>query len=110
MSDPIYIDDSYTRRKLISARPGLHGAAEVVYRVADPKKRSEYRIALDAKDADRLDKFEIDLLQKHVITINGSPLKPRLESNLRSAILDLILSYTEADAETDAGNSSGASA
>lgn len=109
MSDDLFIPDGYTLSKKIDAVPGLHPAVSVVYRPAlNAARRAHQRAAVTG--ADDYAKADIDLILKHVVTLNGqsiATLKDKL-AKMRPAVLgqllDLILGYTPADEEADLKN------
>lgn len=98
---PITITDGFTRTTDIKGRPGMHPAVRVVYRPALARVRHEYQIAIKSNDPGRMDAVEVAILTEYVKDVAGDgPLSKaqaeRLEPNLRSDLIDLVLSYTPA--------------
>lgn len=106
---PIYLDDGYTAAKKLAARPGLHAAAEVEYRPGLSRKRLDYQKLLGPNtDAARVEGFENELIEEHVVKLNGDPVPKgracRIVPELRRDLLNLILGYEPADEASDAKN------
>ncbi len=115
LSDPLFIDDGFTRTHDIAAVPGLHPAVKVVFRPALDRERKAYDQKLAARDPDALDKYECDLIARHVSELNDdAPSKWRdklakMHPTVRAILLNLIFSYTPAKRLEAEGESSGAS-
>lgn len=106
----LFIDDGYTRSKRLPARPGLHPAVDVVFRPALQAARIEY--GTKARGEPKVvDAAEVAFLEKYLVSLNGEPVPKdklgRLHPLVRVDVLDLILSYTAAEAGDDEGNSAG---
>jgi hypothetical protein len=97
----LYIDDGFTLTDHMAAAPGLHPAVTTVYRPALSKERLGHAARIDAKDVEGLDKFEVELVTRHVKTINGSAPTPdqvkRIHPLVRDRIVGLVLSYRAAE-------------
>ena len=106
----LFIEDGYTRARKIPARPGMHPAAEVVYRPALDRERKTYAAKAGKGTAEELSGYETDLIAKYVVSLNAAPVSKeqaaRIEPNLRADVVDLILSFAPGDAppDADAGN------
>lgn len=110
--DPLLIDvaDGYTESKTIPAQPGVSPELRVVFR---PALAAEWK-AIGAKannpDPQVLDKYETDLLVRHLVSVNGREYRrpeeaARLRPWVRKQCLDLILGYALSDEALDLGNS-----
>lgn len=113
MADELWLDDGYTKRHRVEAVAGLHPAADVAYRPAVDRERKRYDVALATRDPAAVEKFENDLIARHVVTLNGVPAAEwkdrldRLHPTVRATLLNLVLSYTPAKWAEAEGNSSG---
>jgi len=101
------IADGYTASKQIGARPGLHPACLAEFRPALARKRAEY--AEKAKlGAEKVSAWEDQLVEAHLVSLDGDPLPKgdaaRLVPALREQILSLILGYEPADERADGKN------
>lgn len=111
MADELFIDDGFSRSHTIPANPGLHPAVAVVFRPALGRERTAYGAKLATKDPEQIDRFESDLIARHVKELNGevaavwSGRIARIHPVVRAALIDLILSYTPAQEVADAKNS-----
>lgn len=112
MDGALYIEDGFTLTDVVPAVPGLHPAAELVYRPALARERGVYSAKMAAKDADALDKYENELIVAYTVSVNDGKLDKekarRLHPVVRSRLLDLILSFTAARQAQTEGNSGGA--
>lgn len=99
--EPLFIDDGYTITDVLPPAPGFHPGCEAVFRPAVSRERTAYAGVLATKDADKIDKFEADLLARHVRTLDGSAVPAaqfaRLHPHVRDHLLNLVLSYQAAD-------------
>ena len=109
MSDSLWIDDSYTATANIDAVKGLHGAITVVYRPAlNAARRAHQRASMTGSD--EYAKADVDLILKHVVTLNGEAIAllkdklPRMKPVVLGQLIDLILGYAPADEEADVKN------
>lgn len=106
--DGLYLDDGFTLTDHMAAAPGMHPAVELVYRPALPRVRLEYQARTAARDVDALERFEVDLLAKHLKSVNGSQPTAdqlrRMHPVVRDRAVGLVLSLTAAHE----GNSPGA--
>lgn len=108
-----FIDDGMTLTKTLAGKDGSMPAGTLTFRPALAKKRTEYNIAIASADAERITRFEESLLKDGKVAINGDPVPEgkfsRLNPNVRSMLLNLILGYSQADepatAEERLGNS-----
>lgn len=107
--DGLFLDDGYTAHRTLPAAPGLHPELRVQYRPALAKERIAYRAKLAGADPAAVDSFEIDLIARHKVVVNGSELRDKerlkqLRPAVRSHLLDLILGYAPEDEAADAKN------
>lgn len=109
MSDDLWISDGYSLQKTLEAIPGLHSKITVVYRPALNLARREHQRASLASAAEYA-RADIDLILKHVKTINGEPVVtmrdrlPTMKPAILGQLIDLILGYSPADEESDLKN------
>lgn len=114
MSDPLFIDDGFTRTHDVPAVPGLHPAVRVVFRPVLDRERKAYDLKLASRDADAIDRYERDLIERQVNEINGEPPAKwkdklhRLHPTVRATLLNLVFSFTPARQAEAEGNSGGA--
>jgi hypothetical protein len=109
MSDPLFIDDGYTRQSDVPAEAGIHPGAAVSYRPALPRERVAYAAKMQTRDPDQIDRYLCDLLVRHKVEVNGAALDAhragRLVPNLRERVIDLVLGYSPAQEAADVKNS-----
>lgn len=108
----IFITDGYTRSKQIAAEAGLHPEAHIVYRPALSRARTELGLIVQSGSAERISRFESELIARHVDTISGEKMDVAkagmLIPSLRVKVIDLILGYVGSDAEAADVKNSGA--
>jgi hypothetical protein len=118
VSDPLFLDDGFTRTHHVAASPGLYPAVDAEFRPALSRERNAHAAALNAGDPDRVEKFENDLLARHVLSLNGEPPEKwksklaRLHPGVKTHLVNAVLSYAPARARTpeeDVRNLSSAS-
>jgi hypothetical protein len=114
--DPLFLDDGFTRTHRLPAAPGLHPAAEVVFRPALAKERTAYVAALNTNDPDKVDRHECDLIAKYVLKIDDrgpddwKHRLPRLHPSVKAALVNVVLGYAPArPPEADIADFPGAS-
>lgn len=109
MLDDLFVQDGFTLHRTIEAVPGLHGKITVVYRPAlNLARRAHQRAAVTGPE--EYARADIDLIVKHVQTINGENVAaikdklPKLKPAVLGQLIDLVLGYSPADEENDVGN------
>jgi hypothetical protein len=112
MDGALFIDDGFTLTDSLPAVPGLHPAAEMVYRPALARERAAYSAKMGAKDPDALDRYENELIARQTVSVNEQPVDKekarRLHPVVRTRLIDLILSFTAAKQREAEGKSEGA--
>lgn len=111
--DPLLIADGYTTVRTVPAVPGLHPELRVCYRPALARERHVYRQKMAGPDPAVFEAGEIDLLARHLVSINGTEYREkeklaRLVPAVRLWAANLILGYEPADEAQDAKNSRSA--
>jgi hypothetical protein len=108
MSETLYIEDGYSASKKIEAIPGLHPEVKVLYRPALQAEVKKWQTIVG--NPEQQTKADFDLIQKHVVSLNGNPIPKekvhKLNPSIIRQLIDLICSYSPADEEQDAKNSS----
>jgi hypothetical protein len=100
--DPLFLDDGFNRPHHVPAVPGLHPAVDAVFRPALSRERTAYAAALAPNDPDRVDKYECDLLARHVLEINGRPAAEwkgrlaKLHPAVKANLVNVVLGYSAA--------------
>jgi hypothetical protein len=103
-----FLNDGYSLSKTFEAEKGRHNGFTLVYRPALFEERRNYQI-VHTNHKERLAKQELDLFARHVVSIDGRPIKeidPKFVNPLIvEKVIDLILSFEPHEEEQDAKNS-----
>lgn len=104
----LFIEDGYTQTKTIPAVLGMHPILVIVYRPAIHRERIALKMKFNTLDPAVYDNHEIDLIAKHLVSINGEEIPKarlsRLKPTIRVHLIDLILGHDVADEVADVKN------
>ena len=109
MSGSHLIDDGYNLTRAVPAKCGLFPELIVIYRPAFAKERNAFNSRMNSHDPAVIDSAEMDLLERHIISVNEQPLGDRnklerLRPAIRDALIDLIMSHSSDEQRDSAIN------